>query len=220
VTVAGVDSPRRDASVAESLEDTQSGEFVIAPSGGLWHDIRADHRAVCASEDKYGTRDRSHSSWLLIDAVRKIGFQMMVAYRVMRAFRAVRLTPVSMLISRLIRHMYGAEIHWDAELAPGVVLVHGTALVLSREARVGSGCILFQSVTLGMSIDAVTRRIGGPTLAEDVHVGPGAALLGPISVGRGSKIMANAVVMTDVPANSVVQVTPPVIRSRGSGKPE
>jgi serine acetyltransferase len=180
----------------------------------LFSAIRADHNAVVRGDEKYGNKANLRTPSLLFDSVRRIGFQMMIAYRVMRFFRAIHLTPLAMIMSRLIRHLYAAEIHWDAELAPGVALVHGVALVLSREARVGTGCILFQSVTLGVSIDPVTREVGGPTLEDDVHVGPGATLLGPITIGRGTKIMANAVVMTSVPAHSIVEVSMPTIRTR------
>ncbi len=179
------------------------------------HAVRADHAALRRGDERYGAGGAPKAGWLPVDAVRRIGFQMLIAYRVMRLLRSLRLTPLAMIQSRLIRHLYGAEIHWDADLAPGVAIVHGSSLVLSREARVGSGCILFQSVTLGVSIDPVTRLVGGPTLGEDVHVGPGAALLGPITIGRGTKIMANAVVMVSVPEFSVVEVAAPTIRTRG-----
>lgn len=192
----------------------------VVPARGPWrtfvHAVRADHDAVMRGDAKYGGRDAAAGGSLLADAIRRIGFQMMIAYRFMRLLRGWRLTPLAMITSRLIRHLYGAEMHWDAELAPGVVLVHGTALVVSREARVGTGCILFQSVTLGVSIDPVTRISGGPTLEDDVHVGPGAALLGPITIGRGSKIMANATVMASVPANSIVEVAAVTVRARGA----
>ncbi|MCC7053605.1 MAG: hypothetical protein IT355_10070 [Gemmatimonadaceae bacterium] len=186
--------------------------------GDLVRGVRADHAALLRGDERYGHRAGGGSS-LVLDAVRRIGFQMMIAYRWMRFFRAIGLVPVAMVISRLIRHLYAAEIHWGADLAPGVAIVHGTALVLSREARVGSGCILFQSVTLGVSIDPVTREVGGPTLEDDVHVGPGAALLGPITIGRGTKIMANAVVMNSVPANSVVEIASATIRTRARIEP-
>ncbi len=196
--------------MTESLPARRVGPFRSFVIG-----VRADHDAVVRGDTKYGNKPAGRSSSIFVDSFKKIGFQMMVAYRFMRLLLALRLTPLAMIVSRLIRHIYGAEIHWDADLAPGVALVHGTALVLSREAVVGAGCILFQSVTLGVSIDPITREVGGPTLEEDVHVGPGAALLGPITIGRGTKIMANAVVMTSVPANSVVEVPAATVRTRG-----
>jgi serine O-acetyltransferase len=181
---------------------------------GFWAAVRSDHAALGRAEQRYSGRGDAASRWIVADLVRNIGFQMLFAYRFMRLFRRLHLTPLAMVTSRLIRHLYSAELHWETVIAPGVVIVHGNGLVLSREATVGAGCILFQSVTLGMSVDSVSRQVGGPTLESDVHVGPGAALLGPITVGRGSKVMANAVLMTSVPAGSIVEVPTAVVRSR------
>ncbi len=142
---------------------------------------------------------------LPVDAVRKVGFQMLVATRTMRLFRDLKLPVLPMVASRLIRHLYGAEIHWNAEVADGVSIVHGNGLVLSHQAKVGPGCILFHNVTLGVGLDPVTRESGAPTLGKDVHVGPGATLLGPIHVGDGTKIMAGAVLTQSVPPNSLVK---------------
>jgi len=175
-------------------------------------DVRADHDAITRSDAKYKAAPRRGS--IAADAIRKIGFQMMIAYRVMRLFRALRLTPLAMITSRVIRHLYGADIHWDAELAPGVVLVHGVGLVVSHAARVGPGCILFQHVTLGESIHATRREVGAPTLGADVHVGPGATLLGPITIGEGTKITAGALVMDSVPAHHLVETAAATVRPR------
>src|SRR5690606_22927250 len=114
----------------------------------------------------------------------------------------------------LIRHLYGAEIHWKAQIAPGVSIVHGTGLVISHAARVDAGCILFQGVTLGESVDAATGAIGAPHLGADVHVGPGASLLGPIVVGARSKVGAGAVLMQSVAASSLVMPAQAVISAR------
>ncbi len=147
---------------------------------------------------------------------------MMAAYRIMRFLRAARLGLLARLASRSMRHLYACDIHWDADLAPGVIIVHGTGLVISHAARVGSGCILFQHVTLGLNIDAVSRVTGAPRLEENVHVGPGAVLLGPIVVGRGTKIMANALLMHSTPPDSRVETVEAVVRVRektGSASP-
>jgi serine O-acetyltransferase len=122
----------------------------------------------------------------------------------MRWLRARRVPLLPAVVSRLIRHLYAADIHWDAQLAPGVAVVHGIGLVIGHGAVVGAGCVLFQGVTIGENIDPETGRIGTPRLEAQVHVGPGAVLLGPITIGAGSKIAAGAVVTTDVPPNSVV----------------
>ena len=138
----------------------------------------------------------------------------MVAIRWMRLLRDLRVPLGAKITSRFIRHLYGSDIHWDAELAPGVLLVHGFGLAISHAARVGPGCILFQNVCLGMGVDAASRQTGAPTLEAGVHVGPGATLLGPITVGASSKLMAGVTVTTSVPPSSVVEAVVPQVRSR------
>ena len=168
-------------------------------------------------EEKYGHAAASEGR-LVPDVVQKVGLQIMAAYRLMRALHASGRTMAAKAVSRLIRHLYGSDIHWETELEPGVMLVHGMGLALSREARVGRGCILFQHVTLGMGIDPETRCSGAPVLERNVHVGPGATLIGPITVGEGSKIMAGAVVTRSVPAGSLVETPEPGIRPRNPAK--
>lgn len=177
-------------------------------------DLREDQAVMAAYERKYG--HRSPSTSLPSDLVQKIGLQMMAAVRLMQALRRAESSLGAKIVSRLIRHLYGADIHWDAALAPGVMIVHGMGLAVSSAARVGRGCILFQNVTLGIGTDPVTRESGAPTLEENVHVGPGATLIGPITVGAGSKVMAGAVLTTSVPPNSLVQTPPPLTLPRVS----
>jgi serine O-acetyltransferase len=118
------------------------------------------------------------------------------------------------IASRLIRHAYGSDVHWDAELEPGIVVVHGMGLAVSRAARVRSGVILFQHVTLGMGVDPETRALGAPTIERDVHVGAGSTLVGPITLGARSKITANCFVRASVPADSLVEAPPPTVSLR------
>ena len=183
-------------------------------------DVCADHDAIRRSDAKYkpaAARAAAGPARLLPDLVQKIGLQMMAAYRVMRLLRALHLTTLAKIASRVIRHLYAAELHWDADLAPGVVLVHGTGLVVGHGARVGPGCILFQHVTLGESMHPDGHAIGTPVLEADVHVGPGSALLGPITIGRGTKVTANALVMRSVSPMSIVETAPVTVRSRQPG---
>ena len=168
--------------------------------------IRADHDAMRGARDRYPTAGSSMKKRpMLGDAVQKVGFQMLIAVRIMHFAPSLGIPFSGQLISRLIRHLYGAEIHWDAVIADGVSIVHGNGLVISHGATVGAGCILFHNVTLGESIDPLTREVGAPTVGENVHIGPGAVLLGPISIGEGTKIMANAVVSESVPPRSIVR---------------
>jgi serine O-acetyltransferase len=177
--------------------------------------VVADYAATRALRERYPTDGPSmKSKGLVVAAVTQVGFQMLIAVRVMRLASDLRLPVLPQVVSRLIRHLYGAEIHWDATIAPGISVVHGNGLVISHGAVVGPNCLLFQHVTLGESMHSVRRVVGSPTLAEGVHVMPGAVLLGPITIGAGSKVGANAVVDDDVAPGSVVSAPSPDVRLR------
>jgi serine acetyltransferase/glycosyltransferase involved in cell wall biosynthesis len=178
--------------------------------------VKRDHEALTDARARY-KHEQLGLGALPVNVVKKIGFQMMVATRLMRLLRDLKIPLGAEVASRLIRHVYAAEIHWDAELAPGVVVVHGNGLVISHGAKVKSGVILFHNVTLGETVDPATRVQGAPTLEEGVHIGPGATLLGPITIGRESKVMAGAVVTTSVPERSVVKTPPPIVEARARG---
>jgi len=187
----------------------------IATFMQFWTAVAADHEQVRRLGAKYQGESIS-STRLPIDAVQKIGFQMMGVIRVMQALNDAKVPFLPKLISRVIRHAYGAEVHWNAKIDPGVAIVHGCGLVISHAAKVGPGCLLFHNVTLGESTDSETREVGAPTLGRDVHIGPGATLIGPISVGDRTKIMAGAVLNRSVPPDSLVRPAESTVTRRGS----
>ncbi len=189
--------------------------------------VLEDHRILRHYGEKYDDRVESsngagsHTSFetpslvsLAGDAMKKIGFQLMIAYRVMRFLRAAGVTPGAMFTSRVIRHAFGSDIHWDADFEPGIMIVHGFGLAISYAARAKHGCILFQNVTLGYGPDPQTKQAGAPTLERNVHVGIGATLYGPIVVGEGTKIMAGCVLSRSVPARSIVEAPVPEVGAR------
>jgi serine O-acetyltransferase len=138
---------------------------------------------------------------------------------VMRYMRSLGLPLATRVVGRTVRHLYGSDVHWDAELAPGLMVVHGFGLAVSYAARTAHGCVLSQNVTLGVGHDATTGASGGPDLREDVIVGPGATLIGPIVIGGGSKIMAGCVVHQSVPARTIVEAPAPTMRPRTRASP-
>ena len=166
-----------------------------------------------AAQERYHGADAAGRA-LAVDLIQRIGFQMMVMVRVMHLVRDLRVPFGPQLMSRLIRHLYAAEIHWDARLHPGIMLVHGNGLVISHGAEVKPGCILFQGVTLGESIDAVTRLVGAPCIEENVHIGPNSVLLGSVHIGEGTKIMANVTLLQSVPPRSIVKAPEPRVVRR------
>jgi serine O-acetyltransferase len=194
-----------------------------AAIAALRHAVRADREALGDMQDRYNSdREpiRAGSAALVLDGVQRIGFQMLIAVRIMHCVRDMGIPFGGPLVSRAIRHLYGAEIHWDANIAPGVVFVHGTGLVIAKLATVGEGCLLFQGVTLGESFDPVSGAHGAPTLERNVHVMPNAVLVGPITVGADSKIQANVTLTCSVPpATSVRSAAPEFINRRRESAP-
>jgi serine O-acetyltransferase len=178
------------------------------------HAVREDQAMMRHYDTKYAADLRGARAALAQDLVTRVGFQMLAAYRVMRFCVSAGIPLAPRVASRMIRHLYGADIHWQAQFEPGVVVVHGMGLAVSHAARVERGAILFQNVTLGVGIDPETRRVGGPLVERGVHVGAGSTLIGPIRVGAGSKITANCFVRASVPPDSLVEAPMPVVSVR------
>ena len=113
------------------------------------------------------------------------------------------------------------EIASTAEIGPGFVIRHQGAIVINGKVRIGANCEIHQGVTLGGNQwRAADDGRTNPILEDNVSVGPGAMVLGPVIVGAGTLIGANAVVVTDIPPNSVAAGVPArVIRRDGKKMP-
>lgn len=175
--------------------------------------IAADYEALVQSRARYDPErpsPRSPASAFVVN----IGFQLVVAYRLMRYMRDLDLPLAARVVGRAIRHLYGSEIHWEAELAPGLVIVHGFGLAISHAARTGPGCILSHNVTLGHGRDAATGLVGAPVLEADVVIGNGSSLFGPITIGAGSKVMPGCTVHESVPPYTIVESPEISMRAR------
>jgi serine O-acetyltransferase len=104
------------------------------------------------------------------------------------------------------RAVTGIEIHPAASIGEGLFIDHGMGVVIGETAEIGSNVTLYQGVTLGGTGFQTGKR--HPTVGDDVTVGSGAKLLGPISVGDRAKIGANSVVIHDVPVGATVVGNP------------
>ena len=106
----------------------------------------------------------------------------------------------------------GVELPWETPIGPGLSLVHGWGLVVSHQARIGANVTLFHGVTIGRKDDIAadgSRIVGGaPTIEDGVWIGPHALVVGPITIGTGSRIGGGTVVTRDVPAHSLVTGNP------------
>ena len=120
------------------------------------------------------------------------------------------------LVSQAARHFTGIEIHPGAKIGKGLLIDHGMGVVIGETAEIGDNCTIYQGVTLGGTGKDVGKR--HPTLGDNVMVGAGAKILGPVKVGSGSKIAANAVVLNAVPENSTAVGIPAKVVRRGGVK--
>ncbi|MBP3906467.1 MAG: serine O-acetyltransferase [Peptostreptococcaceae bacterium] len=109
---------------------------------------------------------------------------------------------ISRLISQLNRALTGIEIHPGATIGKGILIDHGLGVVIGETAEVGDRVTIYHGTTLGGTGKEKGKR--HPTVGNDVIIGAGAKLLGPIVVGDNAKIGANAVVLKDVPEGATV----------------
>ncbi len=181
--------------------------------------VREDHAMMRHYDEKYARGRPERDSSVARDLVSRIGFQMLVTYRVMRFCVEAEIPLAPRVASRWIRHVYASDIHWEAQLEPGVVVVHGMGLAISHAARVERGVILFQNVTLGMGTDPVTRIVGAPVVEQGVHVGAGSTLFGPITIGARSKVTSNCLLRASIPPDSLVEAPAPKVSVRSLREP-
>jgi len=115
-------------------------------------------------------------------------------------------------VSHWGRFLTGIEIHPGAKIGPGFFIDHGLGTVIGETAEIGENVTLYHNVTLGgVSLKREKRH---PTVEDNVVIGAGAQVLGPVVIGANSRIGANSVVVKDVPSGSVVVGVPGRVRSR------
>jgi len=157
---------------------------------GLWQQIADDWRAHGRDWSKPGFR---------AVAVHRFGvWRMGVRPKLLRA-------PFSLIyryLFRYCRNVYGIELPYTAVLGRGVVVEHQGGIIVHGACRIGDNCIIRQNCTLG--IRRLTDLTGAPILEEGVELGAGAVVIGRITLGRGARVGANAVVLDDVPPGITV----------------
>jgi serine O-acetyltransferase len=134
------------------------------------------------------------------------GVQALLSHRVSHALHAAGVPLLPRLLAYLTTAVTGVEIHPAARIGRGLFIDHGAGVVIGETAEVGDDVTIYQGVTLGGTGFARGKR--HPTVGNEVMIGAGAALLGPIAIGERSKIGANSVVIHDVPPNSTVVGNP------------
>jgi serine O-acetyltransferase len=146
------------------------------------------------------------------------GVQAVLAHRVAHALHEAGVPFVPRSIAYVSRAVTGIEVHPAARIGRGLFVDHGQGVVIGETAEIGEDVTLYQGVTLGGTGFATGKR--HPTVEDNVTVGSGAKLLGPITVGHGAKIGANSVVITDVPPKATVVGNPGHVVRVDGVKPE
>lgn len=131
-------------------------------------------------------------------------------HRIAHFFYGLNLFFVARLISEIARFLTGIEIHPGASIGQRVVIDHGMGTVIGETAEIGNDCIIFHGVTLGGLKFTPGKR--HPTLGNQVLVGAGAKILGPVNIGNGSRVGANSVVIKDLPPHGIVFAQPPIVK--------
>ena len=149
------------------------------------------------------TRDPAARSFLEIFFTYS-GFHAILFYRICHFLWKIKLKFLSRFLSNIARILTSVEIHPAAKIGSDFFIDHGTGLVIGETSIIGNNVTLYQHTTLGGISPAVNTELQRnikrhPTLEDNVIVGSGAQILGPVTIGRNSRIGANAVVLNDVP---------------------
>jgi serine O-acetyltransferase len=130
------------------------------------------------------------------------GFHAIFLHRIAHWFWSNHIKLLGRILSHISRFLTGVEIHPGAKIGKGFFIDHGMGVVIGETSEIGDNVTIYHGVTLGGT--SFTRGKRHPTIENNVTIGAGAKILGPLTVGLNSKIGANSVVIVDVPPNSTV----------------
>ena len=137
------------------------------------------------------------------------GVKAVLMYKIANFFSVAKFDLIARIISQFARFLTGIEIHPGAKIGKNLFIDHGMGVVIGETSEIGDNVTIYHNATLGgisPSINSNEQRNvkRHPTLKDNVVVGSGAQVLGPIVIGKNAKIGSNAVVTKDVPENAVM----------------
>lgn len=142
------------------------------------------------------------------------GYKAVRAYRLAHWFYHHKMRFIARYISVRTRHKTGIEIHPAAKIGKALFIDHGIGVVIGETTEIGDYCTIYQNVTLGGTGKEIGKR--HPTIGDNVLIGAGAKILGPIKIGNNARIAAGAVVLSEVPENATaVGVPAKIVRING-----
>ena len=155
------------------------------------------------------------------------GVKAVFFHKVASFFHIAGLPLLARITSQATRFFTGIEIHPGAKIGKNLFIDHGMGVVIGETSEIGNNVTIYHTVTLGgisPSIDSERQRHEKrhPTIGDNVVIGSGAQIIGPVKVGNGSRIAANAVVVNDVPENATMVGVPAKaikVGNKGSFRP-
>jgi len=165
---------------------------------GFWRNIKQDYKAVFE-------RDPAARNWLEV-LLAYPGFHAILFHRFNHFLWKIHLPVIPRLLSHIARFLTGIEIHPAAKIGAGFFIDHGMGIVIGETTEIGKSVTLYQDVTLGGTGREKGKR--HPTIGDNVVIGAGTKILGPVTIGNNVKIGANSVILKSIPDNSTVVGVP------------
>ncbi len=166
-------------------------------TGYLYSDIKSVYRNDPALHGKF---------FGFLEIIMYPGVWAIILHRIAHLLFTLKIPFIPRLISHVSRFLTGIEIHPGAKIGRGFFIDHGHSVVIGETAEIGENVLIYQQVTLGGTGLSAGKR--HPTLGNNIFVGAGAKILGPISIGDNSMIGAGSIIVKDVPDSSVVVGNP------------
>ena len=166
----------------------------LPKSSVMWETLKEDIQAVFERDPA------ARSTWEV--AIAYPGFHAILIYRLAHWVWQRKLTTLARFVSHVGRFLTGIEIHPGAKIGRRCFIDHGMGVVIGETSEIGNDVTIYQGVTLGgTSTEPIKRH---PTIEDSVTLFSGAAVLGPVTVGRHSRVGAGSVLVTSVPQHSTV----------------
>ena len=160
--------------------------------------------------DARNIRDKDPAARNLIEVMLLYpGFHVLVYHRAAHwLYRRGRFF-LARMVSQWGRRATGIEIHPGAQIGPGLFIDHGMGIVIGETSVIGANCTIYHQVTLGGTGKDVGKR--HPTIGDNVLIGAGATILGPVTIGHNTRVAAGSVVLKNLPANVTAAGVPAII---------
>lgn len=190
---------------------------------GIYHTMNSNYKIIL--QDIQAIMDRDPAARSKLEAVIcSSGLHAIMAHRLAHALWKHNFLLAARILSQIARFFTGIEIHPGAKIGAGFMIDHGMGVVIGETAVVGNNVTLYHDVTLGgrKFYDENGKKLEKrhPTICDNVTIGSGAQILGPITIGRNVKIGSNAIVIKDIPDNCTVVNTPAYIVKKSEVKEE